>query len=297
MITALIHTYNEEKNIDRCLSSLAFADEIVIIDMGSSDNTLSYAQKYKPKIYNHPYMGFVEPARNFGISKANGDWILIVDADEEIPLKLSKILREKSRKSEYDFYRISRKNMLFGKWIKHTGWWPDYQIRFFRKGCVFWTEKIHGIPQTTGRGFDFSKEENYAILHHNYQNLEQYMFRLNRYSGIAANEIYSSGTFFKSGDLFLKPLKEFVTRFFIWEGYKDGIHGLALSALQSFSETVTYLKVWEKFNYKEEKLDLRIIKKEFENEYKVKKFWIISALLKLPHSFIESLLWKLQRKL
>ena len=125
MISVIVHTYNEEKNIDRCLNALSWADEIVMIDMGSKDKTIQEAQKYNTTIYQHPYTHFVEPARNFGISKAKYEWVLIVDADEEIPKTLSRFLQKASNENIFDYYRIPRKNIIFGKWIKHTGWWPE----------------------------------------------------------------------------------------------------------------------------------------------------------------------------
>src|SRR3990167_384330 len=154
MISAVVHTYNEGKNIERCLSSLNWADEIVVIDMGSTDNTCKIAKDFKAKLFSHPYTGFVEPARNFGLSQAKGDWILVVDADEEIPKSLVYYFTHELQRPRFDFYRIARKNIIFNKWVKHSGWWPDYQVRFFRKGMVAWTEKIHGIPLTKGEGTD-----------------------------------------------------------------------------------------------------------------------------------------------
>src|SRR4030042_2249641 len=184
MISAVVHTFNEEKNIERCLSSLSWTDEIVLIDMGSKDRTCEIAKNYKVKIFQHPWTGFVEPARNFGLSKAKGEWIFILDADEEVPHDLAKFLLSESRNPSGDYYRISRKNIIFGKWIKHAGWWPDYQIRFFRKGKVSWIEKIHGIPLTKGHGVDMEPKERTSITHYNYQTLIQYIERMNRYSSV-----------------------------------------------------------------------------------------------------------------
>lgn len=297
MISAIVHTHNEEKNIARCLSSLTFVDEIVLIDMDSTDRTCKIAKEYNAKIFTHPYTGFVEPARNFGIGKAGGDWILIVDADEEIPKTLSHFLRLEVKTAAADFYRIPRQNIIFGKTIKHAGWWPDYQIRFFRKGRVSWTEKIHGIPLTKGAGFDLEPYEDLSILHYNYQSLEQFLERLNRYTSISAKELFLGNERFKVSQLFTASTREFITRYFTWEGYKDGVHGLALSFLQSFSELVTYLKLWELENFKEEKIHLSSVEKLLKEEQRHKNYWVYNALLNQPHNFLEDLLWKLKRKL
>ncbi len=297
MISALVHTYNEEKNIERCLSSLSWVGEIVIIDMGSTDKTLEIARGYQTKIYNHPYTGFVEPARNFGIEKAKGDWIMIVDADEEISKSLSLYLSVEAKSPKFDFYRIARKNIIFGRWIKGSGWWPDYQIRFFKKGNVKWTEKIHGVPFTNGVGTDIEMGEDLSITHYNYQNLEQYVERLNRYTSITAKELYLTNEKFLLKNLIELPTREFINRFFVWKGYKDGIHGLALSLLQSFSELVVYLKLWELEKYKETHLELSKMGRLMDNEFKQKNYWLTETLLKEPSGIFKKLLLKIKRKI
>ena len=126
-------TLNEEANIERCLSSLkSFADEIILVDMGSTDQTLQKAKEFSAKIFTHPYTGFVEPARNYALDKTQGDWVFLIDADEELPKTLKLLLKELIREKSKSFYRVPRKNIIFGRWIKHAYWWPDYQIRFFK---------------------------------------------------------------------------------------------------------------------------------------------------------------------
>lgn len=297
MISAVIHTFNEEKNIQRCLSSLKWVDEIVVIDMDSKDRTRERAAEYNVKIFDHPYTGFVEPARNFGIKKASGSWIFIIDADEEVPKTLADKLITISEDKSIDYYRIARKNIIFGKWIKHSGWSPDYQVRFFRKGHITWSDKIHGVPLTKGNGHDIEPTDELSISHYNYQTLEQYLDRLNRYTSISAKELFIANQRFSFKDIIKVPAVEFIHRYLVWEGYKDGIHGLALAFLQSFSEAVVYLKLWELENFKEERISLDEVKKEIENEQKTQHYWFLNALLNQPHNFINGLFWKLKRKL
>ncbi len=297
MISAVVHTYNEEKNIARCLSSLKWVDEIIVIDMGSSDKTCDIVSEFQARVFQHPHTGFVEPARNFGLQKAKGDWIIIVDADEEIPAKLANFLRGSSNNDNYDYYRIPRQNYIFGKWIKHTGWWPDYQIRFFRKGKVTWSDKIHGIPITCGKGQDIEAIDDLSIIHNNYQSIEQYIGRLNRYTSVSAKELFLTNNRFSIDQLFQIPTREFVNRYFVWEGYKDGIHGLALSFLQSFSELVTYLKLWDLENFKEKKITLTEIDKNISSDYKIKQYWLIQTLLKEPVGIFKMFFLKIKRKI
>ena len=215
MISCLVHTYNEAKNLGRCLQALEFADEIVVIDMGSTDKTLEIARDFKAKIYQHPYTGYVEPARNFGIKKAKGDWILIVDSDEFIPPDLVRVIKNRvnSENNEINYYRIARKNIIFNNWMKNSGWWPDYQIRLFKKGSVSWSEKIHGIPVTRGIGGDFMPDESQAIVHYNYTSVSEFLERANRYSAIQASEFYSKNKRIEYSDFILSPVNEFVKRY------------------------------------------------------------------------------------
>ena len=296
MISAVIHTFNEEKNIQRCLESLSFVDEIIVIDMHSSDKTCEEAQKYKTKIFKHNYTGYVEPARNFGISKAEGDWILILDADEEIPQTLAVFLRKSADLNTSDYFRIPRKNIIFHKWMKHAGWWPDYQVRFFKRGMVSWNDKIHGIPLTKGKGEDIEENEDFSIIHHNYQSIGQYLERMNRYTGVASKQLYEEGYKILKDDLFKKPLDEFVSRFFQRGGYLDGLHGLALSLLQSVSELVIYLKLWELEKYKEEKITLENIEYNFKEEYRIKQYWLNSTMLKSSKNLLQKTILKAKRK-
>lgn len=251
-ISVVINTYNEEKNIERCLKSVAdFGDEIIVVDMHSADQTVEIAKKYGAKVYFYEYACYVEPARNFALSKATGDFILLIDADEGIPDPLKIKLKEVAKEGKTDFVEIPRKNIIFNKWIKHSRWWPDFLVRFFRKGKVKFSDKIHIPPVTEGEKLKLEEKEDYALVHHNFQTISQFVERLNRYSDIQSEEIDEQGYQFKIEDLIIKPGNEFFSRYFQGEGYKDEIRGFALSVLQGFSEFIVYLKVWEKQGFKD----------------------------------------------
>ncbi len=245
-ISVIVNTRNEGKNLARCLGGVyESVDEIVIVDMESTDDTKKIAKQFNAKIYDHKHLGYVEPARNFALSKATGEWILLLDADEIISAQLFAKLKNLAESGPYDFIRIPRKKIIFDKWIKHTGWWPDYQIRFFKRGVVEWGDEIHSIPITQGSGFDLEAEEKNALLHHTYQSIDQFIDRLNRYTTAEAQELIAEGEEFVWKNILQKPSQEFLSRFFLREGYKDGFHGLVLSLLQAFSMFVVQLKVWE----------------------------------------------------
>lgn len=279
-ITALVTAISgEEKYLSNCLSSAGgFAHEIVIIDMSGGSEISSIAKKYKAKIYKHEFVNYVEPVRNFGISKVTGDWILILDPDEEIGSGLKDKLNEIIKSNSADYIRIPRKNIVFGKWLQHSRWFPDYNIRFFKKGHVVWSEIIHGVPTTEGRGMDLEADKKYAIKHNHYSSIEEYLLRLNRYTSVQASMKAKDYKFFWP-DLIHKPVGEFLSRFFAGNGYKDGVHGLALSLLQAFSELVLYLKIWEIQKFEKQKLTLKEVVSEIEKSQSEINFWKANALV------------------
>lgn len=280
-ISVVINTLNEEKNLAKALASVRqLADEIVVCDMESDDKTQEIAKKAGAKVYEYKRTGYVEPARNFALRQAQGKLILILDADEILPEKLAKKLKEIAKAPNADYYRIPRKNIIFGKWIKHSRWWPDYNIRFFKKGFVSWSEVIHSVPVTKGRGLDLEANERNAIIHYNYYSINQFVERLNRYTELHSILKIKDGYKFDWSDLIKKPMNEFLSRYFQGEGYKDGLHGLALAGLQAFSEFVMYLKVWEKQKFEEVEVKADDVIGEMKESESDLHYWQADTLLK-----------------
>ncbi len=270
----------EEKYLLSCLTSVKnFASEIVIVDMSDSKAISNIAKKFKTKIFKHDFVNYVEPVRNFGINKATSDWILILDPDEEISSSLSLRLKQIVKDNLVDYVRIPRKNIVFGKALRHSRWWPDYNIRFFKKGKVSWDEIIHSVPMTEGEGIDLEAKNEFAIIHHHYENIEQFIERMNRYTSVQA-KLKSKDYQFHWSDLIKKSSAEFLSRFFANEGYKDGVHGLALSLLQSFSELVLYLKLWGFEKFKEENMQIGSVIGELGNTKKEFNYWQNDTLVK-----------------
>ncbi len=272
-ISVVINTLNEEKNIERVIKSVGWADEIVVCDMYSDDKTAEIAQKLGAKVVLHSREGFVEPARNFAISKASNEWILVLDADEEIPNSLVRKLKSIADEDKVDFVWIPRKNVIFGKWMHASMWWPDLNIRFFKKGKAVWSDQIHRPPKTSGKGLTLPADEDMAIIHYHYKSVSQFIERLNRYTTIQARELKNSGYNFAWQDLITKPTNEFLSRFFANKGYKDGLHGLALSFLQAFSFLLVYLKVWEAEGFKQQELNVSDVEVETKLAAKDIQYW------------------------
>ena len=247
LISAIINTKNEGKYLEKCLRSIAdIADEIIVIDMHSTDNSVAIAKKWDARVFPYRPTPVVEHARNFALSKAKGKWILLLDPDEYLNKALKRELQKITSRTDVDFVKIPRKNMVFGKWLRHTNMWPDYLIRFFKKKSVKWQRAIHSQPQTIGNGITLLDSEKVAIRHENYTNLTDYLLRAIRYSNVQAEELKKADYTIKTSDFILKPTQEFNSRFFSSQGYKDGLHGLIFSLLQAFSVCLVYIRLWEK---------------------------------------------------
>lgn len=294
-ISVVINTRNEENNLPGAIASVKdFASEVIVVDMESTDKTREIAKKLGAKVFNHKQVGYVEPARNFAISKANREWVFILDADEEIPDTLAKELKKIVKDPQADFYRLPRKNIIFGKWLKHSRWWPDHNIRFFKKGAVVWNEIIHAVPETRGVGEDLPDEEDLAIIHHHYVSLSQYLERTNRYTTIQAKLKVEDGYKFSWPDLISKPSNEFLSRFFFGEAYKDGVHGLAVSLLQAFTELVIHLKVWELEGSKSMEINRAEVETQFTRVESDLDHWLIDKKFRGP-TIVRKLLRKIPR--
>lgn len=264
-LSVVINTKNEEQNIANAINSvIGWCDEIIVMDMNSLDKTIDVARKLGAITYITDDVGYVEPARNKAINLANSEWVLILDADEEIKSELKQYVDSVIQTNSADFVRLARANVIFEGIPMHGNWWPDYNVRLFKKGSVIWKDEIHSQPQTQGVGIDAPADLNYAIYHHHYNTVSSFIQRLDRYTTIQAREL-SSHSIFNWSDLIIKPSNEFYRRYFEYQGWKDGTRGLALAVLQSFSEFVLYLKIWELNKFDNHNIQLS----DFEEKIKV----------------------------
>ncbi len=273
-LSVIINTLNEAEILPRAIASLKnLADEIVVVDMGSSDNTTDVARKAGAKVFTHKRLAYVEPARNFAISKATNKWVLVLDPDEEVSETLAKKIKETINEDLFDYVRIPRKNIIFGHFMRHAHFWPDYNVRLFKKGKVTWNGVIHTVPSVEGKGSDFEVNEEMALTHYHYSTVEQYIQRMNRYTTVQAELKVKSGYKFKWRDMLLRPSNEFLSRYFGDEGYKDGPYGLAVSLLQGFSELVYYLKIWQAEKFEDQRMTLSEAISEMRERERDLHYW------------------------
>ena len=246
-ISAVINTLNEANNIRACLKTLSWCDEIIIVDMYSEDETVRIASDFTSNIFMFEKKGYVEPARQFAVEKTTGNWVLIVDADELFPFSLSKRLIEYSISGKGDVLYIPRKNYIMGEWIRHTGWWPDLQPRFFKKGSVDFTDQIHAGFQIKGDAVKefLPKVPELAIEHFAYNDADHFVRKLNSYTNYEAKHLWHTEQSFNLIRMVLKSGREFYNRFIKSKGYKDGYRGFFLSIMMVFYQTLVWIKLWE----------------------------------------------------
>lgn len=248
-ISVIVHTKNSAATLEACLNSVqSLADELIVMDMGSTDDTLKIARQFKATILTHPDVGYADPARNQALQAATQDWILVVDSDEEIPPSLaSKILELVNQPGEAKGYAFPRKNLICGRWAK-SGWWPDYQRRLYQKGHVNWPPELHGKPQIDGLLVELPAKEAWAMLHHNYEQIDDFVDRAQRYSAIAAQE-FTTGQRTPRPSLVSTYLEEITKRWFVDDAQAQGRYGQTLAMLQGFFEVLSLAKMWEQTDF------------------------------------------------
>lgn len=246
-ISAIIHTYNSEKYLEECLQSVKECDEIIICDMHSTDNTIEIANKFGCRIIYHENVGYADPARNFALEHAQNDWILVVDSDEIVPEELLNYLKDQITKPDCpDVFTIPRKNFMFGRWIQGAGWYPGNQTRFFRKGFAWWPPYVHCYPETKGTVFHIPGERtDLAMIHYNYDSIESFISRLNKYTSLEAEKYVVSNKKFSLFNLLFRPLWVFIRLYFLKKGYADGMQGFMLCYMMAFYRFSLLAKVWD----------------------------------------------------
>lgn len=239
-ISAILITKNEEANLERCLQSVSWMDEIIIVDSNSTDQTIEIAEKFNAKIYSPKWTGF-GPAKQFALDKATGDWILSIDADEEISFTLkNEILQLLENDPPHEGYYIPRKTQFLGKWILFSGWYPDYVLRLFKRSCGRFTDVlVHEKVEVEGAT---GKLHN-PMMHYSYPTLEDYLRKLDQYSTLGAEELFKKGKKCSPYFLAIKPPFAFLRKILIQKGWRDGWEGFLIAYLTSTGTLLKYAKL------------------------------------------------------
>lgn len=242
-ISACIITHNEETKIRRCLESVSWCDEIVVVDSFSDDRTVAICREYTERIYQHEWLGYIGQ-RNLIRELAQHPWVLFLDADEEVSPGLREEIQERFRLESHDAvgYQFPRKVFYLGRWIEHGEWYPDIKLRLFRKelgrstGLEPHDQVVVDGPVRTLRN---------PLWHYTYDDMWDHLNTMNRFSGISAKAKYKQGVRFRWIDFFFRPVWRFFKGLMLKGGWLDGRRGILIASISAFGVAMKYAKVWE----------------------------------------------------
>jgi glycosyltransferase involved in cell wall biosynthesis len=246
-VSVIVLTLDEERNIARCLESVRWADEVVVVDSGSADRTAEIARGHGATVIVHEYDTDLRQ-RARGFEAATGEWVLVLDADEAVPPELAAEIRgaidDRTGGDGCDGYELPILMNFRGRWIRHGGWYPGYTLRLFRKDRVRTEDAaVHGgYVVAGGKG-----RLNHPLHHYSYDSIAHYLSKMNDYTSLQVANLLRSKPGYVPGaaKLVFSPLSHFVRNFFTWKGYRDGMEGFLLAVLDSIYALALYAKLWE----------------------------------------------------
>ncbi len=240
-LSLVVITKNEQKNIERCLRSVPFASEMIVVDSLSTDETVKICESLGAKVYQKEWMGF-GPQKKYATSKASYDWILSLDADEALSPELQEeIVHRFDQLKPEVAYRLPRRSFHLGRWIRHGGWLPDYQTRIYNRQRNNWTEDpIH--EKVAAANLEVFKN---PILHWVFKDMSHQVSTNDRYSGLQALQLYKSGKKFSYFKLLVKPPTKFIECYILKRGFLDGWAGFMIAISAAYSVFLKWAKLWE----------------------------------------------------
>ncbi|HOV99201.1 MAG TPA: glycosyltransferase family 2 protein [Bacteroidota bacterium] len=243
-ISVIVITKNEERNIDDCLKSVTWANEIIVVDSDSSDSTVEKARQYTTQVLNHEWKGFGE-AKNFALSQCKNEWALWIDADERVTPELQREIMTSldSIDSSVVAFRMPRLANFLGRWIYHCGWYPGYVVRLFKKSVAQFSDDNVHEQLVLSHGTIGSLRS--PLLHYTDPDLNHYFEKFNRYTSLAAADLANKGAKFHHCSLVVHPLWTFIRMYILKLGFLDGREGFILSVLSAHYVFVKYAKFWE----------------------------------------------------
>ena len=242
-LSAAVVVLNEEDRLRACLESVVWADEIVVVDSGSSDKTMAIAREFTDRAMFRAWEGY-GAQKNFALGQCRGDWLLSIDADERVSDALREEIQAAMRADRPEAgYFLPRRNVFQGKWVRHGGLYPDWQLRLFRRGRGTFVERaVHESVRVDGPTGRFSA----PLVHESYRSIGDAVARLNRYSDLAATDLARAGRGGSLADLLVRPAWRFVSMYLLRAGFLDGWRGLVLAALHAHYVFLRAAKVRER---------------------------------------------------
>jgi glycosyltransferase involved in cell wall biosynthesis len=242
-LTAAIITFNEEKNICRCLESVRWTDELIVVDSFSTDRTVELARQYTDKVLQRTWAGHVLQ-KQFALEQATGDWIISLDADEELSPGAAAEIKSvlSAAPADVNGYSFPRQSFYLGRWIKHGGWYPDRKVRLVRRGHARWGgEDPHDKLAADGQ----TRELRGKINHYVYADISQQLRTVDSFSRITAQQWHEQGRRAGAGVMIFKTVGKFFETY-VWKlGMLDGMPGLIISGISSYYVFLKYAKLWE----------------------------------------------------
>jgi glycosyltransferase involved in cell wall biosynthesis len=240
-VTATVITFNEAANIRAALESLSWADEIVVVDSQSTDGTADIARQFTDKVIVRPWPGY-SAQKDFAAGEARHDWIFSLDADERVTPELATEIAGVLRESHVAGYRVPRVTFHLGRWIRSTDWYPDYQLRLYDRRRARWAGKyVHESVRADGPVSDLRGE----LLHYAYRDLAHHFQTMDRYTTLAARQMFEEGRRAGWLDLAVHPPAAFLRNYVLRGGFRDGVPGLIVSAMNARYVGLKFAKLWE----------------------------------------------------
>jgi glycosyltransferase involved in cell wall biosynthesis len=241
-LTVTIITLNEADHIAAAIDSAAWADQIVVVDSGSTDGTVDIARAKGTTVLSREWSGYVDQ-KNYAAQAASHDWILSLDADERIPPALATEIRSVlGQEPPMRGYRIPRVTFHFGKWIRTTDFYPDYQTRLYDRRSARWRGKyVHESVTVDGPVGQLASD----MEHYSYRDLRDHLDRINQYSTLAARQMHEAGRRAGAVDVLLHPPAAFLRNYVLRRGFLDGTTGLVLSLVNAYAVFLKFAKLWE----------------------------------------------------
>lgn len=240
-LSATIIALDEADRIVPCLDSLRWADEIVVVvDDRTRDGTEAIARRYTGQVFRRGFAGYADQ-RQWADDQTTGEWILSLDCDEVVPRALAEEIRAALARPEFVAFRIPHLDYMFGKWIRHGGWHPQYHVRLYRKGVARWGRSIHERVSVEGRAGTLAN----PILHYAHARVSDWVDKMARYTTVEAEEMHRAGTRMGVARILLEPPLYAGYKLMVQQGWRDGLHGLALALLLGCYRLVRDLKVWD----------------------------------------------------